>query len=202
MEQERNRVKLELRVLREDHHALEEEVRRLRRSIVGLQATSGSPRGLSEGGDLSLSGVGSAVERRSPASPSYAGAHSSQASSADWSRVSAPAATGVTPISWARREEIADNIGLWIRRCLAGQPRGTSTRDQNPYQSRLWIVVKSIDEEIFNPPLVFRSWTAAKAHVKRGSETGDSIFVGVPSEKEALRAVRTAGLEWSGTYSQ
>lgn len=168
MEQELNRVKLELRVLREDHRALEEEVRRLRRSIAGLPATTGSPRGQSEA-DFSASGIGSGTERRTAPSPSYSGLHTSQASSGEWSRVAPSAPSGSNPISWARREEIADNIGLWIRRCLAGQPRGTSTRDQNPYQSRLWIVVKSIDDEVYNPALVFRSWTGAKVHVKRGS---------------------------------
>jgi len=76
MEQELNRVKLELRVLREDHRALEEEVRRLRRSIAGLPATTGSPRGQSEA-DFSASGIGSGTERRTAPSPSYSGLHTS-----------------------------------------------------------------------------------------------------------------------------
>ncbi len=199
MDQEVARLNLELRVLREDHRALEEEVRRLRRSIAGLTATPGSPGRQSES-ELSQSAIGTLASGRAPSSPAYSAVHSR--ASSDWSRVSPEGSGAPLPLSWARREEIADNIGLWIRRCLAGQPRGTSTRDQNPLQSRLWIVVKSIDDEIFNPPLVFRSWTGAKVHVKRGSETGDAIFVGVPSEKEALRAVRTAGLDWSGTINQ
>ena len=31
------------------------------------------------------------------------------------------AATAGLPLSWARREEIADGIGLWARRSLAGE---------------------------------------------------------------------------------
>ena len=112
------------------------------------------------------------------------------------------AATAGLPLSWARREEIADGIGLWARRALDGQNRGSSGRDLNPLQSRLWIVFRSIEGEDFNPPLVYRSWTGAKALVKRGPETGGSVFVGVPSEREAIRVVRFSGLEWSGTFIQ
>ena len=112
------------------------------------------------------------------------------------------ATTGRLPLSWPEREEIAEGIGHWIRRCLEGGHRGTSGRDRNPLQSRLWLVVRSIEGEDFNPPLAFRNWTSAKAWVKRGAETGGSIFIGLPTEREAARAVRFAGLDWSGTYSQ
>ena len=38
-----------------------------------------------------------------------------------------------------------------------------------------------------------RSWSSCKALMK---PPGDSIFVGLPSEREARRVVYSAGLEW------
>ena len=195
-------LRREIEVLKEDHKALEEEVRRLRRALAGLRATdrpSGYPE--SEGSYSyvgSLGGGGGSVAPSSPAR-SFGSAEGRSAVSS----VAPSAATGgVGPISWSAREEIADNIGLWIRRCLNGENRGTSGRDRNPLQSRYWIVVKSIEGEIYNPPLIYKTWSGAKGLVKRGAETGDSIFVGIPSEREAIRVVRFAGLEWPGTYLQ
>ena len=195
-------LRREIEVLKEDHKALEEEVRRLRRALAGLRATdrpSGYPE--SEGSYSyvgSLAGGGASVAPSSPAR-SFGSADGRSAGSS----VAPSAATGgVGPISWPAREEIADNIGLWIRRCLNGENRGTSGRDRNPLQSRYWIVVKSIEGEIYNPPLIYKTWSGAKGLVKRGAETGDSIFVGVPSEREVIRVVRFAGLDLPGAYLQ
>lgn len=101
------------------------------------------------------------------------------------------------PISWEDRDRIARGIGAWIRRCLDGAPRQSSGRDRIPLQSRYWVVVKSITGETFNPPLVFNCWYRAKDLVKRGSQTGDSIFFGVPSQREASTAILAAGLQWT-----
>ena len=195
-------LRREIEVLKEDHKALEEEVRRLRRALAGLRATdrpSGYPE--SEGSYSyvgSLAGGGASVAPSSPAR-SFG---SADGRSAGGSVAPSAATGGVGPISWPAREEIADNIGLWIRRCLNGENRGTSGRDRNPLQSRYWIVVKSIEGEIYNPPLIYKTWSGAKGLVKRGAETGDSIFVGVPSEREVIRVVRFAGLDLPGAYLQ
>ena len=101
------------------------------------------------------------------------------------------------PISWEERDQIARGIGAWIRRCLDGVPRQSSGRDRIPLQSRYWVVVKSITGEVYNPPLVFNCWYRAKSLVKRGSLTGDSIFFGVPSQREASTAILAAGLQWA-----
>lgn len=202
MDQELQALRNEVEVLKEDQKALEEEVRRLRRAFAGLRAPDrqvGYPE--SEGSYSFIEGAAarSSIAPSSPArSVDSVGTRSFAASGAS---AVVPAATGL-PQSWARREEIADGIGLWARRALSGENRGSSGRDQNPLQSRLWIVFRSIEGEDFNPPLVYRSWTGAKALVKRGPETGGSVFVGIPSEREAIRVVRFAGLEWSGTFIQ
>ena len=194
-------LRREIEVLKEDHKALEEEVRCLRRALAGLRATdrpSGYPESEGSYSLLDSIGGGGSVTPSSPArSFGSAGGRSASGS------VVPPAATGgVGPISWAQREEIADNIGLWIRRCLNGENRGTSGRDRNPLQSRYWIVVRSIEGDDYNPPLIYKTWSGAKALVKRVAETGGSIFVGIPSEREAIRVVRFAGLDWPGTYLQ
>lgn len=53
---------------------------------------------------------------------------------------------------------------------------------------------------IYDPPLIFRSFAGAKALCKRGPAAGDSVFVGVPTEKEVEVVVRSAGLTWSGVF--
>ena len=200
MSEELRDLRAEVQVLREDLRSLEEEVRRLRRAFAGLRAQD-HPAGYPDSeGSYSLLGSAGATRSQLPSSPARSaesvGIRSTTTSGGP------VAATAGLPLSWAEREEIAEGIGLWIRRCLEGGHRGTSGRDRNPLQSRLWLVIRSIEGEDFNPPLAFRNWTSAKAWVKRGAETGGSIFIGLPSEREAVRAVRFAGLEWSGNYSQ
>ena len=58
------------------------------------------------------------------------------------------------------------------------------------------MVLQDIEGNRYNPVQVFRSWTACKAIIKRGNDVGDSIFVGLPSEREARRTVHSATLEW------
>ncbi len=201
MSEEPRDLRAEVLVLREDLRSLEEEVRRLRRALAGLGAQD-PPAGYPDSeGSYSLLDSAGATRSQVPASPARS-VDSVGIRSTTTSGGPVAATAGTLPLSWAEREEIAEGIGLWIRRCLEGGHRGTSGRDRNPLQSRLWLVIRSIEGEDFNPPLAFRNWTSAKAWVKRGAETGGSIFIGLPSEREAVRAVRFAGLEWSGVYSQ
>ena len=97
-------------------------------------------------------------------------------------------------LSWAQRERIARGIGAFLQRSLSGDHRGTSGREQLRLSSRVWIVVRSIRGEVFSPVRVFRSWSSAKQLVKQGNSAGDSIFVGLPSEREARVCVEAAGL--------
>ena len=103
-------------------------------------------------------------------------------------------------ISWHQRELICEEIGAWITRCVSGLHRGSSGRDKNPLASRLWVVVRDFEGIIYDPPIVFRAFSGARLLCKRGQDAGDSIFVGVPSEREAERVIRSSGLHWSGTF--
>ena len=95
----------------------------------------------------------------------------------------------------ADRAEASRSIGLWIVRCLEDQPRGLSGRERIRQASKLYIVVRSFDLTIYNPPRVFSSWQEARRLTHRGGQPGDSIFVGLPSKAEVKLALATAGLE-------
>ena len=45
---------------------------------------------------------------------------------------------------------------------------------------------------------VFSRWGGAKDLVKRGSEVGDSVFVGLPSQREIEAVIAASGLRWDG----
>ncbi len=155
------------------------------------------------------------VARGSEPSVSRIASETDQGSERAYSFVSAPAAATTTsalvadPVSgspecsgdravlnWAQREQIAEGVGKFLARALRGDHRGSSGRDGNPLASRLWIVCRSITGVEYNPVRVFRTWTLAKELVKRGSSAGDSVFVGLPSQREAKTAVQRAGLHW------
>ena len=98
--------------------------------------------------------------------------------------------------TWIEREEICDQIGAFLLRALSGDYRSTSGRDLIPLPSRVWVVIQDIEGNRYDPVKVFRTWAPAKALVKRGSSAGDSIFVGLPSERGARRVVHAATLRW------
>ena len=93
----------------------------------------------------------------------------------------------------ADRLAIARQIGRWLRECLGEGPKGKSGRDRVSLPSRLYIVVRSVGREVHNPPKIFYKWSAAKPWVSVRGDLGDNIFVGLPSEAEAIEAVRAGG---------
>ena len=107
-----------------------------------------------------------------------------------------PTPGGQSVPNWIQRENIAEQIGQFLQRALRGDHRSSSGRDLIPLPSRIWLVCQDIHGGRYNPVRVLRSWQATKALVKIGNEAGDSIFVGLPSEREARRAVFAAGLQW------
>lgn len=128
-----------------------------------------------------------------PTSPSPAPAYRSGTLSP------APSTTGGgarLPQTWAEREEICDGIAAFLVRALRGENRGTSGRERLVLASRIWIVARSIDGEEYRPLKVFRTFAGCKELVKRGRDCGDSVFVGLPSEREARRVAAISGLGW------
>ena len=61
------------------------------------------------------------------------------------SKAAAPQpSTSPTVLSWETRDQIADQIGGFIARSVAGGHRGLSGRERNPLPSRLFVVVRDL----------------------------------------------------------
>ena len=97
------------------------------------------------------------------------------------------------PQSWAERENICTGIGQWVLRCLAGRPRGTSGRDRLVLSSRVWLVIRDFDGRVLEPARLYHRFSDCRSVVKRGSDLGLSIFVGLPSIREARVVAAVAG---------
>lgn len=100
-------------------------------------------------------------------------------------------------LSWPQREEIARGIGQWLRRALEGDHRQNSGRDRLPLASRYYLVVKDYTGRAYEHPiLVFSRFTPVRDLCQRGTDWADSIFIGVPSQREGQVAAIAAGLDW------
>lgn len=168
--------------LEEEVEVLRTEIAVLRREIARLSESSGSAPSISAvtsvsvGGYTQGSAVGSAVDQ-----PVGSG--------------SAPNTVVSGSQSWSVREAICDEIALWLTRSLNGEHRLSSGRDRINLPSRVWLVARDIEGNVYNPPRIYRQFSSCKALVKRGSDLGDSIFVGLPSQREAYRVIAAAGLQ-------
>ena len=100
------------------------------------------------------------------------------------------------PYSWPRREEVAREIGAFLRRSLNGENRGSSGRDKVSLQNRVYIVVRDIDGRVYDPIRLETKFHVVKGLCHRAGSFGDSIFIGLPSHREAFIATRAAGLRW------
>lgn len=111
---------------------------------------------------------------------------------------SAASQAPVTPKLDSTRVCAAQSVGKFLRRAVSGLPRGPSGRDQITQASRYWVVVRSFDNIEYKPVRVFSKWAAAKQLVKRGSDLGDAVFVGLPSIEDINTAVQAGEFEWGG----
>lgn len=143
----------------------------------------------------------STLEGRTPSRSPAASASGSRTTSTAGAEVqSEPTRAGYQVGS--EREEIARGVGHWIRRCLNGQLRGLSGRERINLQSRIYLVIRDIDGQVHNPPLVYDSWRSCSAVVLRDKQSGDSIYIGLPTKTEARIAVVEAGLEISPALTE
>ena len=202
----------------EEVRFLRSEVARLRRLLEGSSSTptrGTGPLSSSRGGHLERS-----PDRqdggRDPAGPESAseaesfqllseGPRSERSFNQDASRSrsgystpgarSSSAGSGCS-LSWEEREAICEEIAGWVVRCLRSHHRGASGRDRINLSSRVWLVFRSFEGEVYDPVEVCRTFAACKRLVKRGEEVGDSVFVGLPSDRETRRVVSFAGASW------
>ncbi len=193
-------LRLKVAELSEEQESQRSELDRLRRAIAGLRAGAVPPspsRSCYAGSEDSYTVVGGESAAGS-ASEDLQVVRPTSLRSPSTSGLSVSPSTVPDPLNWREREEVCDQIAGWINRCLRGVNRGTSGRDRNPLASRVWLVIRDIEGVVYDPPLYFKAFHLAKPYVKRGPSVGDSIFIGLPSEREAVRVCGVAGLTWSG----
>ena len=147
------------------------EIAALRSRVVVLESRL---TGASQGSDFELISAAPSSPRAQPA---------------------APLVLSSSGISEERRE-IARGIGQWLKRCVSGEIRGPSGRDQINLPSKVYLVVRDIHLKVYSPPLVFFTWSEAKTLCVLRGQPADSIFIGLPSKEEARVALASAGFEF------
>eukprot|EP00438_Fugacium_kawagutii_P001376 Skav232168 [mRNA] locus=scaffold1040:629053:640165:- [translate_table: standard] len=81
-------------------------------------------------------------------------------------------------LTWLQRENIAEEIGGFLARAIAGQHRGSSGRERIPLSSKLWIIVRDFQGQIYTPVKVVRTWASCRALVEGPHRAlGDSVYV-------------------------
>lgn len=197
MNSELRSLRAEVSDLRDELELLRSEVSRLRRSLADIRLGVGACEPVAEYSGESEDSYSVVSEYPASSAPrSLAEGYTTSGSLVN--RASTPSVAAGPPcvLSWKAREDIADEIGSFIARSVAGHHRGPSGREKVPLASRLWVVVRDYAGQIYSPVKVVRSWSSAKILVKKGQDCGDSIFVGFASEREGRRAIAVAGLEW------
>jgi len=165
---------------------LRADVNRLQRRLARLDIGDGAS---------SQASVGSVLDSPAPSGGAARSSGYSLVSSTPLQRLTE--AVGSPPVlTWEERLEICDQIGVWVKRTLLGHHRGSSGRDRIPLASRLWLVAQDYHGNRVEPIRVFRRFSDCRELVKRGSDCGWSVFIGLPSEREARRVCEVAGLEW------
>ena len=99
-------------------------------------------------------------------------------------------------LSDRERQELADEIGDWLRRELDGRGGGLSGRDRLDLRSRIYVLVQDHRGVRFDPVRVFSRLSDLRAHFARRGDPGQAIFIGFATNWEARRAVARANLSW------
>lgn len=96
--------------------------------------------------------------------------------------------------AWEEREKICKEVGHFVRRALSGQHRGVSGRNRIKLASRLWLVFRTIQGVVHTEPcLLLHRFSEVKELCFEENETGDSVFIGLPSLREASWVAAAAG---------
>lgn len=118
------------------------------------------------------------------------------------SSAAGPVRPEVEGYSWAFREQVARQIGEFLRRAVAGDHRQTSGRDRlRGLQSRLYIVVRDHSGKTTTQPVrVTAKFSRVRELCYKAGGWGDSVFVGIPTPEEGRLAVETAGYGWPAVF--
>ena len=116
--------------------------------------------------------------------------------------VEEPRIDPVGPYSWDFRQQVAREIGAFVKRSLQGEHQGESGRNKiRGLQNRVYVVARDFENKLYNPPLVVKSFSRVKSVCYKDGSWGDSVFVGLPSYGEASIVVSAAGLQWPSEFS-
>ena len=156
------------------------------RSVLSQGGRSAGDRSGYSGSQTSYSLVGH-VSEAAPPSPAPV-------------RSSCSSVTTEGGLTWSEREDICRGIGQFVTKALGGRFHGASGRDQINLPSRIWLLFRDYEGVVYSPVRVFRQFAGCRHLVKRGgSDLGTSVFVGLPSEREARVVVASAGCIWPNT---
>lgn len=109
------------------------------------------------------------------------------------------ASRGGSGISWEFRQQVARDVGRFLRRALTGDHRQNSGRDRLKLRSTCYLIVKDYEGRTYERPVRLETqFNKVVALCKRGDSWGDSIFVGLPSVEEARIAATEAGFAFAG----
>ena len=141
---------------------------------------------------------------RSPAEPKPVLLSSSRATLSSESQATpGPATTpddraATAEDGWRRREAAAEAAGLCAGRIIRGEPWGEAVPRGSDLSNARWVVLRTLDSVVCDPPLVFRRWGDARPLVQAadGRLGRASLVQGFPSDREARIYVMAAGYLW------
>ena len=163
------------------------EVRRLREELESLSVELGALQQRVRGVSQKLKDL---EEASSEASFSLVGSSEGAACPAQ-----GPSPTSKVSVSdTAARAALARENGKFLRRCLNGEPRGTSGRDRLALQNRCYIVLADYFGHRLQETAFFSAFQPVKELCKRGPDCGSSIFLGFATRGEAKAACQEAGV--------
>ena len=178
----------ELQLLREEVAGLASRVGALENRPESRSLASGSPVTL----NYTFAGASTTPYPEAPAFPTFSPAQERQIVQSPGSS----ARSGAVEHTEAERRAVATSIGLFFARCLAGQPRGSSSRDKIQLPSKVYVLCKDHSGRTYSPVVLFDQFSKIKPLVKPRGDCGDSVFAGFPTHWEARIAVASAGLIW------
>lgn len=207
MDQRVSDLELQVEELSEEIRYLKGELSRLRRLVVafGGPAAGSADRDVasaasSVGSWRSPGGARGGSESRSPvlerAFNEAASRPRSQGTAASDSGISSQTRGTTCSLTWEEREEVCQGIGDWVIRALRGEHHGASGRERISLANRVWLVFRDYEGLNYEPVRVCKTWSLCHGLVKRGHDTGDSVFVGLPSLREAQAVTAAAGVGW------
>ena len=170
MSSELTLLRRELQALRGELHALRERVEVQEDQIAGLLAEREFE-------------VVEAPPRSAPASSTSA--------------ASFAAPVRAEPLTWEQRLALARETGDYLQKALIGEIADKPAKGRHSLPNRVFILVRDVrGTEYTHPVRIFRSFRDLEPLVKQSGSFRDSVFVGVPSQREAQAAVSQAGFVW------